>query len=119
GRAMVEKWVPRLKSQYKYDALIINGENSANNGKGITPKIADFFLANGAMAITTGNHVWGQKEIQPYIKESQTLLRPANFPSSCPGRGYFLGLVAGQAVAIVNLQGRVFMHEHLDCPFKT
>ncbi len=119
GRALFKKWAYTLREQYKIDAIILNGENSADNGRGITPEVADFFFENGASVITTGNHIWAQKTILNYINEEEHLIRPANFPSSCPGKGYSFFQVQGHTVAVLNLQGRVFMHEHLNCPFKT
>ena len=118
GVAMAEKWVPLLRKKHTLDAIIINVENAANNGKGVTPKIAELFKELGAFALTTGNHVWAQREIYQYIQDHPFLLRPLNFPSSCPGKGIFIGEVAGQTVAVINVQGRVFMGEDLDCPFK-
>lgn len=118
GCAMAQKWVPILQKKYALDGVVINVENSANNGKGIIPKTAQMFKELGVFALTTGNHVWAQREIYQYIAENNFLLRPLNFPSTCPGKGIFIGEIAGQTVAIINAQGRVFMGEDLDCPFK-
>lgn len=119
GRMMFQKWVPRLKEKYMVDLLVVNGENSADTGRGITPKIANFFLHNGASVITTGNHVWDQKEATALFGEYEEVIRPANFPAVCPGKGYRILEVHGHTVAIVNVQGRVFMAQDLDCPFRT
>lgn len=118
GRAMFQKWIKPLKEKYAIDAVILNGENCADNGRGITKKDADFFLEYGANAITTGNHIWSQKETALFIHDYKTIARPANYPSMCPGKGYVLIEVRGYSVAIINVQGRIFMHEHLDCPFR-
>jgi hypothetical protein len=119
GRALFQKWASSLKSKHKADSIIVNGENSSDIGRGITKKIADFFFEYGADAITSGNHIWCNKESHLFITQEPRLLRPANFPSGCPGKGYTFITVKGHTVAIMSLQGRVFMHEHLDCPFRT
>jgi 2',3'-cyclic-nucleotide 2'-phosphodiesterase len=119
GRAMFQKHVKSLQTQYNIDATIVNGENSNNNGRGITSRIANFFEHNGADVITTGNHIWDQQEIYDYLKTSTKVIRPANFPSECPGVGVTTFNCNGSLIAVVNVQGRVFMKESLDCPFKT
>ena len=119
GRAMFQKHIQSIKEQYSIDAVIVNGENSNSNGRGITARIAKFFKHNGADVITTGNHIWNQRDIISYVSEHTDVLRPANFPSECPGVGVTTFNCQGVEVAVMNLQGRVFMHESLDCPFKT
>ena len=119
GIKMFEKHIGSLKEKYKADAIIVNGENSADNGRGITPAIADHFFEMGVNVITTGNHIWAQKKIFPYIVSQPNLLRPANYPSKCPGSGSTIINIGAYKVAVVNLQGRVFMREQLDDPFKT
>ncbi len=118
GCAMFQKWAGRLRAEYRIDALIVNGENANDMGRGISPRNVTFFKHNGAQVITTGNHIWKQKEIYPILQERDDLLRPANFPPGCPGKGYTFIEVNGYTVAIVNLQGRVFMQEDVDCPFR-
>lgn len=119
GRAMVQKYIGAIRKEHQIDAVVVNGENSAD-GKGITPRIAKFFKHNHADVITTGNHIWAKKEIYPYLAENKDLLRPANFPSQCPGVGVTTFTTgAGHVVGVINLQGRVFMHQHVDCPFRT
>ena len=120
GKALFAKWANILKNKYKADAILINGENVAKNGRGIAPQDVDFFKEYGVSAITSGNHVWGQKKIYPTLDdEDSILLRPANYPSECPGRGYKIFNIDGLAVAVVSLMGRVFMREDLECPFRT
>ncbi len=118
GRMMLQKHLRSLKEQFSIDAVIVNGENSNNNGRGITSRIAQFFIHNGVDVITTGNHIWDQADIYEYMKNNTTIVRPANFPSQCPGSGVTTFNVNGHLIAVVNVQGRVFMKEHLDCPFK-
>jgi len=119
GVGMFRRHIAALKEKHKADAIVVNGENSADNGRGITPAIADELFALGANVITTGNHIWGQKKIFQYIPTQPKLLRPANYPSKCPGTGSVVVDVAGYKVAVINVQGRVFMREHLDDPFRT
>jgi metallophosphoesterase (TIGR00282 family) len=118
GMAMVQKHIDGIRKEHQIDAVIANGENSAD-GKGITSRIVKFFKHNNVDVITTGNHIWAKKEIYNYLAENKDLLRPANFPSACPGVGATTFTTAsGQVVGIINLQGRVFMHQHVDCPFR-
>jgi 2',3'-cyclic-nucleotide 2'-phosphodiesterase len=120
GRAIVQKVVPNLKRDYAIDCTIINGENSAHDGRGITERIVRELKHNGADVITTGNHVWAKKEIYAYFDKNTDLLRPANFPTGVPGMGMtFVTTQKGATVAVINLQGRVFMREMLNCPFRT
>jgi 2',3'-cyclic-nucleotide 2'-phosphodiesterase len=118
GRAMFQKHIDKIKRTHGIHAVIVNGENSAN-GRGITSKIARFFHHNGVDVITTGNHVWHHKEIYSYINEHHDLLRPANFPSVCPGVGATTFMVGEHRIGVINLQGRVFMRDLIDCPFRT
>jgi 2',3'-cyclic-nucleotide 2'-phosphodiesterase len=119
GVTIFQRWASRLKEQHKIDAIIVNGENSAKNGKGIMPKLVDIFKNQGVSVITTGNHVFDHKEIFAMMSERDDLIRPANLPPGCPGKGYTFFQVQGQTVAIINLHGRVFTRETLDCPFRT
>ncbi len=119
GQVMFQKWVSKLKKEHKIDALVVNGENTAKNGKGINPKIMEFFKHNGVDVVTSGNHIWHNKEIYNYLNTNNDLLRPANYPSDCPGKGYAVIEVKGYTIGIMNLQGRVFMHDNIDCPFRT
>lgn len=119
GRTMLQKHLKQIKEQYKIDVAIVNGENSNANGRGITARIAKFFKHNGIDVVTTGNHIWDQKDIYEYLQNHDDVIRPANFPSECPGKGFTVINYQGIEVAVVNMQGRVFMREDLDCPFKT
>ena len=118
GRDLFARHSTILKEKYCLDAIIVNGENSAD-GKGITPDIAQFFLKHGASVITTGNHIWAKKDIIPYLQEHDTVLRPANYPTHCPGTGISFFTCKGFEVAVINLMGRLAMPADLSCPFKT
>ena len=99
------------------DVCIVNGENIAD-GVGITPKLADRLLGAGADAVTLGNHTWRRSEIAPYLAQSTRVVRPANFSSEAPGRGVtFVAARNGTDVAVVNLQGHLFMDTQIH-PFE-
>ncbi|MEJ2671029.1 MAG: TIGR00282 family metallophosphoesterase [Deltaproteobacteria bacterium] len=118
GRRAVTELLPRAVDQYRADLVVANGEN-ASGGIGITPPVADQFLAQGVDLLTSGNHIWKHKEILPYLDGTDRLLRPANYPPETPGRGLAIVETAvGEPVAIINLEGRVFMSS-LECPFRT
>jgi len=119
GRSMFKKHIKTLKAEHTIDFVIVNGENSMNNGRGITSRIVEFFKNNGADVITSGNHIWDQYEIQEYLNTHQDLLRPANFPAACPGSGFTVVNCGEVAVGVINVQGRVFMRENTDCPLQT
>lgn len=118
GRSMFKKHIKAVKAEHDIDFVIVNGENSCNNGRGINPRIAGFFKEHGADVITSGNHIWDQYEIQAYLKTHVDLLRPANFPAACPGSGVTVIDCHGIMIGVINVQGRVFMREHTDDPFK-
>jgi hypothetical protein len=118
GLLMVQKWATHLKKKYNLNAIIANGENSAKTGCGITPHAIEMLKNAGVDVITTGNHAWDCKEVYNLLSEQQNLLRPINFPSECPGKGYYIFEVDQYSIAVVNLHGRVFMRELIDCPFK-
>lgn len=118
GRTMFQKHIDRVRKAHSIDAVIVNGENAAG-GRGITSRIAKSFIHNGADVVTTGNHIWQKKEVYNYLDESTTLLRPANYPSGCPGKGITTFVCGQYVIGVMNLQGRVFMKDHIDCPFRT
>ena len=110
GREAVIKKLPSLIKKKKLDFVILNGENAADSGVGITKKITEDFLNAGADVITTGNHVWDQKETMEFIDSEKRLLRPENLIKGSPGNG--LGIFNSRnnkKVAVINLMGNVFM----------
>ncbi len=118
GRRAVEELLPRAVDHHFIDLVVANGEN-ASGGLGITPQVADHLLSLGIDILTSGNHIWKHKEILPYLDDTDRLLRPANYPPETPGRGHaVVETAAGVPVAIVNLEGRVFMNA-IECPFRT
>ena len=112
GRRAVQSIAPLLRQEHGIDLVIANGENTAG-GFGLTMDTAYELLDNGVDVLTSGNHIWDQKEIIPYLEEGLPLVRPANYPDA-PGRGTLIH----NGVMVVNLMGRVFMPP-LDCPFRT
>src|SRR5690625_3600101 len=108
GREMVQTYLPRLKEKYRPQLTIINGENAAS-GKGITEKIYKQFLQLGAQVVTMGNHTWNKRDILDFIDDAPYMIRPANFPANNPGKGIVYVKVNEIEVAVINLQGRVFM----------
>jgi metallophosphoesterase (TIGR00282 family) len=117
GRMAVFDQLPGLISKLKTDFVVVNGENAAN-GFGITQSILDATLDAGADVMTTGNHVWDQKEALGFADREERFLRPANFPAGTPGRGANVYEAKnGARIMVMNIMGRVFMHPELDDPF--
>lgn len=117
GREAVWDQLPGLISDLKLDFVVVNGENAAH-GFGITEDIFLKTIDAGADVVTTGNHVWAQKEALSFCERHDTFLRPANFPKGTPGRGATLVQARnGAQVLVSNIMGRVFMHPELDDPF--
>ena len=88
GRKAINKNLSKIINQNTIDFTIVNGENAADDGKGITKLIAEEFFSHGVDVITSGNHIWDKKETADYISQENKLLRPANLPEGSPGKGY-------------------------------
>ncbi len=116
GRKAVTTLLQELISEFHVDFVVANGENAAG-GMGITPKIADQLFANGIDVLTSGNHIWQQKEIVPYFRQATRLIRPANFSPDAPGTGRCVVETPKGPVAVLNVAGRIFM-ETYSCPFR-
>lgn len=116
GRKAVSALLPVLKEELSADFIIVNGENAAG-GRGITPKIAIGLMRAGAAVITTGDHIWDHKDIVPYLGEEPRVLRPLNYPHGAPGSGWIILEAKKCKIAVINLQGRVFMQPTLENPF--
>jgi metallophosphoesterase (TIGR00282 family) len=113
GRDAVKAVLPALKREFGVSLVVANGENLAG-GIGLTLSTADELLLVGVDVITSGNHIWAQKEIIPCLDGRMPILRPYNYPPGVPGRGYLtLGIVA-----VVNLIGRTFFVASYDDPFR-
>jgi metallophosphoesterase (TIGR00282 family) len=117
GRSAVIAHVPRLKREHAIDFVVVNGENAAG-GRGITPKITVDLLRAGVAVITTGDHVWDQKEVLSFIETEPRLLRPINYPEGAPGVGWIVLETAKGKVGVINVQARTFMQPILENPFR-
>jgi metallophosphoesterase (TIGR00282 family) len=117
GREMVRSNMRGLAETHRPDLVIANGENAAG-GFGITSEIAEELFSFGIHVLTSGNHVWDKKEIEPYLTKQDRLIRPANYPEGNPGYGsVVISLPTGGKAAVLNLEGRVFM-SNLEDPFR-
>jgi len=117
GRDAFAKHFPALKLRFKPDAVVLNAENAAA-GHGVTLKIAQDFFDSGVDVLTTGNHVWNQRELLLSIDREPRLIRPLNFPEGTPGKGSYLHkLPDGRKLLVANLMGNLFMDQTLDDPF--
>jgi 2',3'-cyclic-nucleotide 2'-phosphodiesterase len=116
GRRAVKQLLPGLRAQHALDVVVANGENSAG-GNGITPRMADELLSAGVDAITSGDHLWDQKEVTELLANEPRFVRPLNYPPGTPGQGSVVLRLEGRPpVAVLNLQGRTFMPP-LENPF--
>ena len=110
GREAIIKKLPNLIKQKKIDFVIVNGENAANPGVGITKENTEEFFKAGTDVITTGNHVWDQKETMEFITSEKRLLRPENLVKGSPGKGFgIFNSKNNKKVAVINLMGNIFM----------
>ena len=118
GRKVLCSSLKQLKEKYEAEFVVANVENAAE-GAGVVPRVGDDILGAGVDVMTSGNHIYDKKEVIQYIEKEPRLLRPANYAPDTPGRGLWLGSTAsGTPVAVINVQGRVFMPP-TDCPFRT
>ena len=116
GRSAVRELVPRLRADLGLDAVVANGENSAG-GSGITPKTAAEIFDSGVDVITSGDHLWDQKEVLELLKNEPRFLRPLNYPANNAGQGStIVDLPDGARFGVVNVQCRTFM-QPLENPF--
>jgi len=116
GRRAVRQLVPVLRERHSLDVVIANGENSAG-GNGITPMTAAEIFKAGVDIITSGDHLWDQKEVSELLAHEPRFVRPLNYPPGTPGQGTALLRLDGKpTVAVINVQGRTFMPP-LENPF--
>jgi hypothetical protein len=133
GRRAVAELLPKLREQHALDFVIANGENSAG-GSGITPKTAAEIFSAGVDVITSGDHLWDQKEVMELLANEKRFLRPLNYPAGTPGHGSGVfqikvgssrcddrtaqrAVPTNLSIAVVNVQGRAFMQPPLENPF--
>jgi 2',3'-cyclic-nucleotide 2'-phosphodiesterase len=112
GRQAVARLLPGLREKHGINLVIANGENSAG-GLGVTPASAEELYRAGVDVLTSGNHIWAQREIVEYLDSSAPILRPLNYPPMVPGRG----LLEASGVTVINALGRTFL-ANVDCPFR-
>lgn len=117
GRRTVAEFLPQLQQEFQPDLIIANGENAAG-GFGLTKKVATQLFEMGIQVLTSGNHIWDQKEMYTYLAEEPRIIRPANYPSGVPGSWMYIYESDHGSTAVINLIGRVFMGD-FDCPFRT
>src|SRR5213594_829854 len=117
GRNAVIARLPELKEKHALDFIIANGENAAG-GRGITGKITIELLRAGVSVITTGDHIWDQKEIIQFLDLEPRLLRPVNYPQGAPGSGSIVLETTKGKIGVINVQARTFMQPILDNPFR-
>ncbi|MDQ6913478.1 MAG: TIGR00282 family metallophosphoesterase [Verrucomicrobiota bacterium] len=117
GRTAVINRLSDLKAEHAIDFIVVNGENAAG-GRGITPKITIDLLRAGVSVITTGDHIWDQKEIVPFLDTEPRLLRPTNYPPGAPGSGSIVLETAKGKIGVINVQCRTFMKPILENPFE-
>jgi metallophosphoesterase (TIGR00282 family) len=116
GRRALQNLLPRLVDHHRAEYVVVNVENSAG-GFGVTPDVLREIAELPIDVYTTGNHVWDKKEVYDLLEREPRLLRPANYPAGNPGKGLHRGeTAAGIPVAVINLEGMVFM-SNLDSPF--
>jgi metallophosphoesterase (TIGR00282 family) len=114
---MVARHLASLVDRHLLDLVIANAENAAA-GFGVTPDVVAELFDMGIDVLTTGNHIWDKRESLPILEQEPRILRPGNYPPGLPGKGWgIFRTSADVAVAVVNLEGRVFMN-NLDCPFR-
>lgn len=117
GREMLERQLPPLKQSLNVDLCIVNGENAAG-GRGITYEVAKQLYGAGADIITLGNHAWDNKSVFSFIDEDACMVRPMNYPSGVPGRGFTsLQTKQGHTIVVAQVLCRLFM-QMVDCPFQ-
>ena len=112
GRRCVAALVPALRRELALDVVVANGENAAA-GRGLTVATSKDLFAAGIDVLTSGNHIWDQKDIIPLLATDAPILRPANYPDAAPGRG----VCSFGPLTVINLMGRTFMYE-IDDPFR-
>ena len=113
GRVALKEKLPEIITENKIDFVVVNGENAADDGRGITQTIAEEFFSKGVDVITSGNHIWDKQETINYIDKENRLLRPANLAEGSPGKGYEIYFSRNKKykIGVINLMGNVFMRK--------
>jgi 2',3'-cyclic-nucleotide 2'-phosphodiesterase len=116
GLKALEDKLPDIIKDNAIDFTVVNGENSAD-GFGMTEVALKRIVASGVDVVTSGNHVWEKRDFWPVLETGERILRPANYPAGCAGKGWLRVEKAGQTWIVINLQGRELMTP-IDCPFR-
>ena len=114
GMRIIKSKLSGIIKEKKIDFTIVNGENAADNGKGITKKNFKDLMDSGVDVVTSGNHIWDQKEILEMIDKEKKLIRPANLLEGQPGNGFGIYEVKNKKIVVINLIGNVFMKKSQD-----
>ena len=116
GRKAVKKNLSKIIKEFEINFSVINGENAADDGRGITKEIAEELFFQGIDVITSGNHIWDKEETTKYIEKESRLLRPANLAEGSPGKGFGIFSTKDKKykVGVINLMGNVFMRKTND-----
>jgi metallophosphoesterase (TIGR00282 family) len=114
GMKIIKLKLNEIIKEKKIDFTIANGENAAENGKGITKSNYKDLISAGVDVITSGNHIWDQKDILDIIDQEKKIIRPANFLEGVPGNGYGIYEIKNKKIAVINLIGNVFMKKSQD-----
>ncbi|MBI4374268.1 MAG: TIGR00282 family metallophosphoesterase [Deltaproteobacteria bacterium] len=118
GRRAVKEKLPGVRQRYGVDFVIANVENAAH-GKGVLPRMIDEFREWGVQAFTAGNHIWDQKEMIPYVKNSKVFCRPANYVAKAPGQGsQIFEVYSGVRLVVISLEGHILMGNYVNSPFE-
>ena len=117
GRTAIVNHLPRLRTAWKLDFVVVNGEN-ATSGMGLSADHAKLLLDAGADVVTLGDHAFDQKDMLSFIEQEPRIIRPLNFAKSAPGRGVYIASDArGRRVLVTQVLGQVFMKRPFDDPF--
>ncbi|HEV2953461.1 MAG TPA: TIGR00282 family metallophosphoesterase [Candidatus Dormibacteraeota bacterium] len=116
GRTALKELLPQVRDEFQPHLVIVNGENSAG-GFGLTIKTVAEIREAGADVITTGNHIFDQREFVPQLDSQEFIVRPQNYPPGAPGKGSCLIDADGEQVLVMNLMGRLYLQD-IDCPFR-
>ena len=114
GMKAIKSYLKKIIKKNNIDFTVVNGENAADNGKGITKKNVEDIINSGADVITSGNHIWDQKEIIEVISKNNRVIRPENLLKGQPGSGYEIFKVKDKKIAVINFIGNVFMKKSED-----
>lgn len=118
GREGVKRILPQLKEQYQPDIIIANAEN-ISHGKGVSKEHFNDLQKAGIDFFTSGNHIYARKQSIELLESEDSIIRPANYPAGSPGVGFCRLNLGNNSLIVLNLQGQVFMREHIACPFRT